>query len=412
MKIKEIQNQSVTLLLQFIIELIQDNNCLSIHYTSFLNCFEIIIIDDVELMKHNTEIQTLFTIFSKANKAVVIKSFNLLKEFVELMEPKDIPLELIQQYVRQVHDINITLSAIQIYSDLILKLSNESTSYDIFLNILKQMYFCLKDERYDIWSGSLQSITQAFAWKGELIQTNVDTFLKTILFPIFSEMKRIYFRLTNTEVSLTKMAINLYLPLPLRQWNDNLCVLVGGLTRTLKYIIPFVSNELKEEMYDQFIELIQLSFCNAGLLICEVTMKYCNFLIQSSKDDIQIYDKIISMVVSIGELIQETNGVNATISENYLIAAKKIIETNKVESIITLVSKYVNVFPDDFAIHSSGLSVVHNYIFEILDYTLEHYENSELLYINCICSMMRNMNGEYQKRAQGCLNNCLVHFYN
>ena len=32
---------------------------------------------------------------------------------------------------------------------------------------------------------------------------NVDTFLKTILFPIISEMKRIYFRLTNTNVAKT-----------------------------------------------------------------------------------------------------------------------------------------------------------------------------------------------------------------
>ena len=436
-EIKEIQNQSLSLMLNFIIELLQDNNCLSIYFNSFLDCIEIIFTDDLDLIKHMKELRLLFTLFSKSNKAVVIKSFNLLKECVELLQPKDIPLDLIQLYIKQGHDINITLSAIQIYSDLILKLPNEINEtnesieemfenqnnsekndnekeihpFDIYLNILKHIYFCVKDDRYDNWSGSLKTLIQAFAWKGELIQTNVDEFLKTILFPLIKYMKQIYFKLTNTEMPMNKMTINLYLQMQLRQWNENVCEVVGGLTRILKYILPFVSLELKEEMYDHLIDLIQISLCNAGLLICEVIMKYCNALIQASRDDQQIYEKIVAKFMSIGDIIQETNGVNATVSENYLITAKKIIETHQVESIVLSSIKYVNVFPDDFAIHSSGVSVLHNFIFEILDYMIQHYQHCEMLYINCLCSMMKNMNGEYGKRAKGCINNCLVVCY-
>ncbi|BFU19789.1 hypothetical protein CL6EHI_013210 [Entamoeba histolytica] len=410
---KEQQHELITLIFIFINECIEDKKCREKQLDIILNSLEILSETSLPLSEHIDELIPIFNIFANSSQQIVSHSFNIFKQFVLSINPTQIPINIIYQYITQTSDINMSLSAIQLLSDIIIQLKDSDEYLSLSLTILKQFYLCLKDKRYDIWSSALQTLTQSIACEGEMLSKCIDQLLQDILFPVFDEMKQIYIKLTKSELPKEHTKVLLYMSPLIRQWNDNICILVGGLTRILKYILPSVSSNLKEELYKQLIGVTDMALYNPGMLTCEMILKYnYSLLTQSLNEGEEIYKNVFTTYISIGNFISKNNGVNTTISKFYLTTSEKLLQDHLIEDVVFSVIQYVSVFPDDFSIEPNGLSSCQQLVFTLIDYTLLKHKNYQRLYVSCLCKMIGCLINEFNERAQTCAYHCITQIYN
>ncbi|EDR29846.1 hypothetical protein EDI_298510 [Entamoeba dispar SAW760] len=410
---KKQENELITLIFTFINECIKDKKCKEKQINIILNSLEILNEITLPIYEHINELIPIFTIFSNLSQQIVSNSFNIFKQIVLSIHPTQIPINIIYQYIIQTSDINISLSAIQLFSDIIIQLKDSNEYLPLSLIILKQFYLCLKDKRYDIWSSALQTLTQSIAYEGEMIINCIDQLLQDILFPVFNEMKNIYIKLTQSELPKEHTKVLFYMPPLIKQWNDNICILIGGLTRILKYILPYVSSNLKEELYNQLIGVTDMALYNPGMLTCEMILKYnYSLLIQSINEKEDIYKKVFTTYILIGNFISKNNGINTTISKFYLTTSEKLLQDHLIEDVVFSIIQYVSVFPDDFNIEPNGLSTCQQLVFNLIDYILLKYKNCQKLYVSCLCKMISYLISEFKERAQICVYHCINEIYN
>ncbi|ELP85360.1 hypothetical protein EIN_086120 [Entamoeba invadens IP1] len=351
----------------------------------------------------------IFEFFAESNSSVVGKSFNILRQIAVQLPINTFPLELIKRYTKQEYDINVSLSAIQLLSDLLLLIKEAKEDVKYSVAIFRQLFLCLKDERFDIWNCSLQTLVQALACEEERLSLCVVPLLETVIFPTFDEMDKIFEKIVKVKIPEERSKVLLYTPAETRQWNESVCVLLGGLTRILKFLLPFVVDKLPI-VFGKFIKVTDLGFYRASMNTCEVGLKYVFSLLKYAEVDNDIYYKVLQCYLEVGKYIADNNGINTTICTYFLSTTQTIMKEEISYIIVGSLIKYVCVFPDDFVVDENGMCSCQNSVFGIIEMT-ESYKNSETNYIKWFCKMMELMVKYFEEchseRAFVCLNICL-----
>ncbi|KAL7722985.1 Uncharacterized protein QTN25_000568 [Entamoeba marina] len=391
----------IHILIEFIVNIITNPQCPDDYYLLLLQSLTPLLNGSIDLIPYCDLFNNLFTPFTKSSSQIVLISFNTIKQIIALLPPQNVPIQLLQKYIEQTKDINISLSSIQLLSDVVLLLKNIDNSNELILHILQQLYNCINDKRYDVWSSVLQTLIQLLSCINDSLLSSINELHNKIVFPLFHIMNDVYIRILNEDLPTTSSNILHSLNLPLRQWNDTICTLISGITRILQYFIPQITKEYKKQTINEYLSLVKISLYKPTMLTCEIVLKYIFTLIKLTLNDQDISQQIISMYLFIAQYIINNNGVTSTVSSLFLNSIQHIIKTKLIKEVVDIGINFVKVFPDDFGVENNGLTTSQLDTINLIQIIMEQYSNTHEYCIDMYCKMIDHLTIKYdQKRME------------
>ncbi|KAL7713063.1 Mon2/Sec7/BIG1-like dimerization and cyclophilin-binding domain-containing protein [Entamoeba marina] len=229
------------------------------------------------------------------HKSVVGSGFNVVKQigsYIGSMNMDD-SIEVVivvGKYATQENDVNVSLSAIQLLWDLLEGVTGDNKTDSglsekdvLMLTILRIMKQTISDSRYDVWSGTVQTLLRALGNVANVLSINGwEQAMEQILIPILQEIRtNIYCRLADVQmvpdVNKSSVKINSYLTPVMRQWNDVVVVVLSGLTR----LIPTFNNlnkQIKQTVFEQLLKFSTVAFFKPTFTTVEAILKFTNTL--------------------------------------------------------------------------------------------------------------------------------------
>ncbi|KAL7721782.1 Mon2/Sec7/BIG1-like dimerization and cyclophilin-binding domain-containing protein [Entamoeba marina] len=298
------------------------------------------------------------------HKSVVGSGFNVVKQigsYIGSMNMDD-SIEVVivvGKYATQENDVNVSLSAVQLLWDLLEGVTGDNKTDSglsekdvLMLTILRIMKQTISDSRYDVWSGTVQTLLRALGNVANVLSINGwEQAMEQILIPILQEIRtNIYCRLADVQmvpdVNKSSVKINSYLTPVMRQWNDVVVVVLSGLTR----LIPTFNNlnkQIKQTVFEQLLKFSTVAFFKPTFITVEAILKFTNTLFlnihSNEQHDSSNYQKIQTLQNEEVEMLILNNGINTSIIQ---LEIEHYLSTPSLHSIVILL-KLLNVYPDD-----------------------------------------------------------------
>ncbi|ELP94932.1 hypothetical protein EIN_250260 [Entamoeba invadens IP1] len=301
---------------------------------------------------------------SSEEKGNIGSSFGVIKQIagqvsVMAREEVDILIEVVGRYCVQKRDTNVSLSAIQLLWDMMESVDGniDDEIKDVrVMKILREMKRSIGDERYVIWSGAVQTLLRALGNIMKVVSASCwEQVIEEVLLPVLQEIRSdIYCRVNNVEIvpdlKIEEVKIISFVIPMMREWNDIVVVVLGGLIRLVPSFETF-SDTLKKKVYEQLMKYIVVAFFKPTYVTVEAVVKYIEVIKKNTRGDLNV--EAIKLERSVAQMIFNNNGINTSLMQMLTNCFKD--DENLVT--VALGIEAITVFPDDHYLVENNWSI-------------------------------------------------------